>query len=83
MAEAMRLRTATVKAWQVSEGDLSPSGARVVSVQRDPSRGHVRIGFSDGRALDVAGERCVVIVLPGRSGAIFLRGTWRARERLT
>jgi hypothetical protein len=37
--------------------DLSPAGARVISVQRDPSRGQVRIGLSTGRTIDVAGER--------------------------
>ena len=78
----MRARTATVKAWQVSEGDRSPSGARIVSVQRDPSRGHVRIGFSDGNTLDIAGERCVLVALPRQSGAIFLRGARRARGLL-
>ncbi len=78
----MAVRTATVKAWHVSEGDRSPSGARIVSVQRDPSRGHVRIGFSDGNALDIAGERCVLVVLPRQSGAIFLGGARRARDLL-
>jgi hypothetical protein len=78
----MEGRTATVQAWQVSEGDRSPSGALVVSVQRDPSHGHVRIGLSDGNALDLAGERCVPVVLPKRSGAIFHRGARRVRELL-
>ncbi len=78
----MVLRTATVSAWRVSEGDRSPSGAHVVTVQRDPSRGHVRIGFSDGSSLDLAGERRVLVVLPRQSGAIFLRGVRRARELL-
>ncbi len=78
----MNVRTAAVKAWQVSEGDRSPSGAEVVSVQRDPSRGHVRIGFSDGNALDLAGERCVPVVVPRQSGAIFLRAARRARDFL-
>jgi len=78
----MGARTATVKAWQVSEGDRSPSGARIVSVQRDPSRGHVRIGFSDGNTLDLAGERCVLVALPRQSGAFFLRGARRARGLL-
>ncbi len=49
-------RVFTVPAWRVNEGDMSPGGARVVSVQRDPARGHVRIGLSTGATLDLAGE---------------------------
>jgi len=54
-------RALLVKAWHVAEGDLSPAGARVVSVHRDPSRGHVLIGLSNGRTVDVAGERKFLI----------------------
>jgi hypothetical protein len=50
-------RMLVVPAWRVNEGDVSPAGARVVSVQRDPTRGHVRIGLSTGGVLDVSGER--------------------------
>jgi len=77
-----------VLAWRVSEGDVSPSGAWVVSVQRDPSRGHVRLGFSDGSALDVAGERRVMVwrrrPLRARAaaGAVFLGGVRLARRRV-
>ncbi len=49
-------RVLAVAAWRVNEGDVSPAGARVVSVQRDPTRGHVRIGLSTGGTLDVPGE---------------------------
>jgi len=83
-----QLRTATVTAWRLSEGDISPSGARVVSVQRDPSRGHVRVGFSDASSLDMAGERRVVVLQPCPldkiflARAVFLGSAWRRWKRL-
>jgi len=56
----VRARTATVRAWAVHEGDVSPSGLSVVSVQRDPSAGKVRIGYSDGQGITLTGERTLV-----------------------
>jgi len=58
----MSARTATVPAWQVAEGDATPSGIAVVSVQRNAASGHVRIGLSNGTALIVAGERRLTVV---------------------
>jgi len=53
--------TATVPAWRVREGDVSPSGMRVVSVRRDLSRGRVHLGLSNGGVLMLAGERLVQV----------------------
>jgi hypothetical protein len=65
-------RTAAVLAWRVGEGDISPSGAQVVSVQRDPSRRRVRLGFSDGGVLHVAADRRVVVLMPVHPGRSLL-----------
>jgi len=54
-------RTLTVPAWHLAEGDLTPSGARIVSVTRDPSAGRVRIGLSTGNTLNVPGERLLQV----------------------
>jgi len=37
-----------VKAWSVTEGDVFPDGATVVSVQRDPTVGQVTMRTNDG-----------------------------------
>jgi len=73
---------ATVAAWRVAEGDISPSGAVVTSVQRDPARAHVRIGFSDGTALDVAGERRVVVIAESAPRVMAIIQTARRAHQL-
>jgi len=78
----VRAQTATVRAWAVHEGDVSPSGLSVVSVQRDPSAGKVRIGYSDGQGITLTGERTVVVVAPRPLAAMFLHGVRRARQYL-
>jgi hypothetical protein len=75
------VRTTTVKAWSAQEGDLSPFGARVISVIRDPSVGKVRLGYSDGNSYTVSGERSIVVVQqPRQHPAIFVNAARRARE---
>jgi len=71
-----------VSAWSVAEGDLSPSGLSFVSVHRDPARGKVRLGYSNGQELTLTGERRVVIVSPRPTAGIFRNGANRAREYL-
>jgi hypothetical protein len=72
-----------VPAWRVSRGDVSPSGARVVGVCRDESRGRVKIGFSDGSELDLAGERRVLVEIPRLSAGVrFVLAARRARRYL-
>jgi hypothetical protein len=61
------VRTATVAAWRVTEGDQTPSGETVVSVVRTVTTGHVRIGLSNGGTLVCAGEwRLSVVLGPAR-----------------
>jgi hypothetical protein len=67
------VRTATIPAWRVTEGDVSPSGAVVISVIRTVSTGSARIAFSNGTALTVPGERRVAVVVPDRAGRPLLR----------
>ena len=54
-------RTLAVPAWRVAEGDLTPGGARVISVVRNAATGRVHIALSTGGSLDVAGERSLII----------------------
>jgi hypothetical protein len=75
-------RSIQVSAWRVAEGDVSPSGLSIVSVHRDPSTGRVRIGYSSGESLTLAGERRVVVVSPRPVPSIFHSGANRAREHL-
>jgi hypothetical protein len=77
-----RVRSVPVSAWNVQEGDISPSGTAVVSVHRDPSRGKVRIGFRNGQELTLSGERRVVIVWPRPAAGRFHNGAERARALL-
>jgi hypothetical protein len=71
-----------ISAWAVNEGDVSPSGLSFVSVHRDPARGKVRLGYSNGQELTLSGERIVVIVSPRPTAAIFHNGANRARRFL-
>jgi hypothetical protein len=71
-----------VRAWAVHEGDVSPSGLSIVSVQRDPSAGKVHIGYSNGQGITLTGERTLVVITPRPLAAIFLHGVYRARQYL-
>jgi hypothetical protein len=77
------MRSVQVSAWAVREGDVSPGGVVITTVQRDPSRGRVVIGYGNGQQLTLSGERRVVVVAPRRPVAgVFARGARRARALL-
>jgi len=72
-----------VLAWQGAEGDLSPSGTRVVSVIRNAHTARVRVGFSDETVLVVPRDRRVVVQVPRQRVLFpFLQAANRAREYL-
>ncbi len=77
-----KARCVQVSAWSVAEGDRSPSGVSIVSVHRDPTRGKVRLGYSNGQELTVAGERKVVVVSPRPVAGILHHGANQARAPL-
>jgi hypothetical protein len=74
-----------VRAWCLAEGDVLPSGARVVSVQRDPTTSHVVLGTDDGaqRAL-YCEDRLIVVHRPTADIAVGIaeRSTVLAGRRL-
>jgi hypothetical protein len=79
------VRILDVPAWRVTEGDLSPAGARVISVHRDVVRGHVRIGLSTGETLDLPGEHRFMVAErtrdePARRGRV--AGLFTAAARI-
>ena len=59
-------RTATLPAWQVREGDRTPTGMTVVSVVRTVTTGQVRIGLSNGGTLVCADEYRLSVVIGPR-----------------
>jgi hypothetical protein len=57
-------RLVCVRAWLLTEGNLLPSGARILSVRRDPTTYEVAVATDDGGRWSLPGDIRVAVTRP-------------------